>query len=91
MKYVLSYESAPGAPESGRHLVPAHQARIQEFAGRGVLLMIGPLEDPGTNGALSVFTTREAAEEFAEEDPFVTGGVVRSWRVLEWHEILVNE
>ncbi|HVW43674.1 MAG TPA: YciI family protein [Amycolatopsis sp.] len=88
MKYVMFYESAPGAPESGRHLVPAHQERIKEYAARGDLLLIGPLEDPGTNGALAVFGTREAAEEFAKGDPFVTGGVVRSWRVLEWHEAL---
>lgn len=91
MKYVLYYESSPGAPERGRHLAPDHHARIREFSGRGDLLMIGPLEDPGINGALSVFTTREAAEKFAKDDPFVVGGVVRSWRVLEWHEILRNE
>jgi uncharacterized protein YciI len=91
MKYVMFYESSPGAPQRGAELAPAHQARIREFAGRGTLLMIGPLEDPGTNGALAVFTTREAAEEFAKEDPFVLGGVVHSWRVLEWSEILHNE
>ena len=88
MKYLMFYESSPGAPEKGRHLAPAHQERIKEFAGRGDLLLIGPLEDPGTNGAVAVFRTREAAEEFAKDDPFVTGGVVRSWRVLEWQEIL---
>lgn len=91
MKYVLFYESSPGAPDKGRHLAPAHHTRIKEFAGRGDLLMIGPLEDPGANGALAVFRTRESAQEFAADDPFVTGGVVRSWRVLEWHEILHNE
>jgi uncharacterized protein YciI len=37
-------------------------------------------------GALIVFTTREAAEEFVRSDPFVSNGVVRSWRVYEWNE-----
>jgi uncharacterized protein len=35
---------------------------------------------------MSVFTTREAADEFAEGDPFVLEGVVRSWHVREWDE-----
>ena len=37
-------------------------------------------------GALIIFTTREAAEEFARGDPFVFNGVVRAWRIHEWNE-----
>ena len=39
----------------------AHRARLNEFRARGVLLMAGPLGDP-PEGAMGVFTTREAAE-----------------------------
>jgi uncharacterized protein YciI len=49
--------------------------------------MVGPFVDP-REGAMSVFTTREAAEEFAAGDPFVLNGVVRSWRIYEWNEVL---
>jgi uncharacterized protein YciI len=35
---------------------------------------------------MAVFTSREAAEEFARHDPFVVNGVVRSWEVREWDE-----
>jgi uncharacterized protein len=35
---------------------------------------------------MAVFTIREAAEEFARNDPFVVNGVVRSWEVREWDE-----
>ena len=49
--------------------------------------MIGPFADP-REGAMAIFTTREAAEEFAAEDPFVVNGVVASWRVREWNEAL---
>jgi uncharacterized protein len=35
---------------------------------------------------MAVFTTREAAEEFAREDPFVVNGVVRDWQIREWNE-----
>jgi uncharacterized protein YciI len=50
--------------------------------------MAGPLDDPPTGDALAVFTTREAAEEFVADDPFVTGGVVASWRIRPWREVL---
>jgi uncharacterized protein YciI len=36
-----------------------------------------------------VFTTREAAEGFVTGDPFVLEGVVASWEVLEWNEVLL--
>lgn len=65
----------------------AHSARLDDFHTRGVLLMAGPLGNP-PEGALAIFTTREAAEEFIEGDPFVTNGVVGTWRVVEWQEAL---
>jgi len=37
---------------------------------------------------MAIFTTREAAEEFVAGDPFVINGVVRSWEVREWNEVL---
>jgi uncharacterized protein len=37
---------------------------------------------------MSVFRTRQAAEEFAAGDPFVRHGVVRTWYVRGWNEIL---
>ena len=37
---------------------------------------------------MAVFTTSDAAEEFATNDPFVLNGVVRRWYVREWREIL---
>jgi uncharacterized protein YciI len=37
---------------------------------------------------MAVLTTREAAEAFAEGDPFVTEGVVGGWSIREWMEAL---
>jgi uncharacterized protein len=37
---------------------------------------------------MAIFTSREAAEEFARADPFVLNGVVREWRIREWNEVL---
>jgi uncharacterized protein YciI len=44
-------------------------------------------ENDGEGGALSVFTTREAAEEFAGEDPFVLNGIVGKWHVRQWRQV----
>jgi uncharacterized protein len=87
-KYVLFYQSADDLRSKAPAHFPGHNARVQEFHGRGTLLMIGTFGNPQEEGAMSVFTTRGAAEEFAKGDPFVTNGVVCSWKVLEWNESL---
>jgi uncharacterized protein len=87
MKYVVFYEIAPDAGEMLAELLPAHRARWQQRAEQGTLLAVGPFSD--RNGALAVFTTREAAQEFAEGDPFVLHGVVTKWYIREWHEVLL--
>jgi uncharacterized protein YciI len=49
--------------------------------------MAGPFLIPA-DGALGIFMSREAADEFTKDDPFVTNGVVKKHSVLEWREIL---
>jgi uncharacterized protein YciI len=89
MKYVLSYETNAESLPLARLHVPAHRARIDEFAARGTLLMVGPFADPA-DGALGIFTTRAAAEEFVAGDPFVLCGLVKTCTIREWNEILVK-
>jgi uncharacterized protein YciI len=87
-KYVLFYASADNVAERAPAFFAEHWARAEEFHARGELLMIGTFADPQTEGSMSVFTTRDAAERFAGGDPFVREGVVRSWDVREWNEAL---
>jgi uncharacterized protein len=88
VKYVLLYESADDVLSKARIHFPAHSARIQEFHARGDILMVGTFGDPQTQGSMSIFPTRAAAEAFVEHDPFVLNGVVRSWQIRDWNEIL---
>jgi len=37
---------------------------------------------------MAIFSTRDSAEEFAQGDPFVLGGVVLRWHIKEWNEVL---
>ncbi|MGA2109181.1 MAG: YciI family protein [Syntrophorhabdales bacterium] len=84
MKIVCFYEMAPDALSKVMEHYPVHRARLDEFYARGVLLAAGPLGNP-PEGAMAVFTTREAAEEFVQGDPFVVNGLVSKWRLVEWN------
>ncbi len=88
MKIVSFYDVAPDAlPKLMAHF-PAHRARLEDFHARGLLVAAGPLGNPPTS-AMGVFTSREAAEEFIQGDPFVTNGLVSQWRLLEWNALFL--
>lgn len=89
MKYVVYYESGADLAEKAPLYFGAHTAHWQAFRDRGTLLMIGPFAD--RQGAMSIFASREAAEEFVAGDPFVLNGVVRSWQIRDWVEAIVPD
>lgn len=86
-KYVVLYTSADNVLEKAPAHFPAHSQRVDEFHARGTLLLTGTFADP-QEGAMAIFTTRKAAEEFIAGDPFVLNGVVRSSEIREWNEVL---
>jgi uncharacterized protein YciI len=88
VKYVLFYESADDVMAKAPIHFAAHNARLQEFHARGDILMVGTFGDPQAQGSMAIFPTRPAAQAFVDEDPFVLNGVVRSWEIREWNEVL---
>jgi uncharacterized protein YciI len=88
MKYVMSYTAVEDFLPLAQQHGPAHVARLHEFRDRGELLMVGVLDEPMNGDAMGVFTSREAAEEFIAGDPFVVNGVVATWTVRPWNEVL---
>ena len=91
MKYLMTYKAVPDFLPLAEVNGPAHVARLQEFHGRGLLLMAGPLTEPLNGDAIAVFTSQEALEEFVSEDPFVVNGVVDTWTARPWNEVLAAE
>ncbi len=89
MKYVVFYHSADDVATKAPSVFPAHRARVDEFHARGDLLLVGTFADPQADGSMSVFRTREAAQEFVDGDPFVREGVVASYEIREWNEVLM--
>ncbi len=90
MKYVLFYEAAEDFRAKVPSSLEAHRALWAEFHGDGRLLLVGPFTDAPAGGAMAVFASREAAEEFVRRDPFVTTGVVARWTLREWNEVLLK-
>jgi uncharacterized protein len=90
MKYVLLYTSADNVAARAPAHFAGHKARLDEFHARGSLLQVGTFEDAQRDGSMAVFTTRDAAEEFARGDPFVLNGVVKEWEIRGWNEILLE-
>ena len=90
MKYVLTYKSVEDFRVKAQEHGAAHVARLHECCARGVLLMAGPLDDPPSGDALGIFTSQEAADEFVAGDPFVLNGVVESYSIRPWREVLAD-
>jgi uncharacterized protein YciI len=84
-QYVLLYASAGDVVTRAPNRFPAHRMRLVDFHARGTLLMVSNAQE---EGSMAISTCREAAQEFAEEDPFVLNGVVRRWQIRQWNEIV---
>ncbi|WP_266180399.1 YciI family protein [Dyella humicola] len=87
MKFLMFYELAPDGLSKVQANLPGHQSRLREFHTGGSLLMAGPYGAPPL-GAVGIFTSREAADEFIAGDPFVLNGVVGKYSIHEWFEVL---
>jgi hypothetical protein len=90
VKAVVLYESADDVMTTAPAHYPAHLARIEEFRARGDILMVGTFGDPQAQGSMAIFPSRVAAEEFVTGDPFVREGVVRSYEIRDWNEVLTE-
>lgn len=86
--FVLLYTSADDVAAKAPAHFAAHKARLDDFQARGELLMVGTFGDPQAEGSMAIFATRQGAEDFTREDPFVRGGVVRSWEIRQWNETI---
>jgi uncharacterized protein YciI len=88
-KYVVFYESAEDVAAKAPLHFPAHRALLDAYHADGRLLLVGPFGNPQAEGSMAVFRTREAAEAFVQEDPFVLNGVVRNVTTRVWNEVLM--
>ena len=67
---------------------PRHKIVVDKFIERGDVIGIGPFTGGGN---MAIFRTREAAERFVDEDPFILEGLIKSFVIREWNDNLIPE
>ena len=88
MKAVVIGTAAVVTMEQIMAVYPRHEAVVKQFIAQGVVLGIGPFSDRGN---MAIFKTREAAEEFVQQDPFILEGLVQSYVIRDWNDSLLPE
>jgi uncharacterized protein YciI len=88
MKAVVIGESSGATMEQIMAVFPRHKVVVDKFVARGAVLGIGPFTDGGN---MAIFKTREEAEAFSREDPFILEGVVKSFAIKDWRDALLPE
>jgi uncharacterized protein YciI len=85
MHYLLMYDVSPDYLTRRVEFRDEHLRLAWESQERGELVLGGALADP-VDGAVLLFRgdSPEAAERFAEADPYVRQGLVTRWRVRPW-------
>ena len=88
MKYVVLGEGSGAPRDAIMQAYPRHKQFTDALIAEGVVIGIGPFSGGGNMG---IFRTREAAEKFANEDPFKLEGLVKSYVIKEWNDALIAE
>ncbi len=85
MYFALLYDLAHDYLERRAPLREAHLKLAREAEARGELVLGGALADPADR-AIIVFNGEDpsVAERFANADPYVKNGLVKTWTVRKW-------
>jgi len=98
MWYAIIGQDTPDSLAKRMAVRPAHLARLQTLQNEGRLLLAGPFPavdalDPGTAGftgslIVAEFASLQAAQEWAETDPYAATGVFRQITVQPFKKVL---
>lgn len=98
MLYAILSEDVEDSLEKRKSARPEHLARIQQLKDNGKLVIAGPhpaidSPDPGPAGysgslIIAEFDSLQAAEKWAQSDPFVTAGVYQNVSVKPFKKVL---
>ena len=87
MKTVVIGRGSGATIDSIMAVYPRHKAVVDAFVARGDVIGIGPFADRG--GSLAIFRSREAAEAFVAQDPFILEGLIESFDIREWADEMI--
>ena len=85
MHFVLFYDFVDDYLERRAEFRDEHLTMAWSAQSRGELVIAGALTDP-VDSAMLVFAgdSPAVAEAFAKADPYVTNGLVKTWKVRGW-------
>ncbi len=86
MKAVVIGEPSGATIEQIMTVFPRHKAVVDLFVSRGDLIGIGPFADRGN---MAIFRTRQAAEAFTSQDPFILEKLVKSVVIRDWNDSML--
>ena len=87
MKTVVIGEPSGASMEAIMAVYPRHKAVVDAFVTKGEVIGIGPFTDRGN---MAIFRTREAAEAFTKQDPFILEGLVKSFTIRDWDDRMLK-
>lgn len=89
MHFLLFYTYVPDILEKRPQFRGAHLGHARASMARGEFKLGGAFADP-VDGAVLLFeaSSKAVIEQFAKDDPYVTGGLVTKWIVREWTTVL---
>lgn len=92
MHHILFYDVVDDYVERRTEFREAHLKLAREANARGELVLGGALVDPADT-AILVFkgTSPASAEAFANSDPYVKNGLVKSWHVRKWATVIGDD
>ena len=96
MYYVVffetKYRSLAEVMEKAPEVLRSHVTRSKQFHAEGKMLMAGAFLDGLAEpvSTMGVLVSREAAEEFANGDPFLLHGMVSTWHIREWSNMFAS-
>ncbi|QLE85953.1 YciI family protein [Shewanella sp. Scap07] len=98
MWYMIASQDVENSLEKRLSARPAHLARLQTLTDEGRLLVAGPhpaidSEDPGSAGftgslVVADFASLEAAQAWADADPYIEAGVYAAVTVKPFKRVL---
>jgi uncharacterized protein YciI len=88
MKAVVIGESSGASMDEIMKVYPSHKVVVDKYVNEGQVIGIGPFSDRGN---MAIFKTREAAERFVKEDPFILEGLVKSFVIKDWGDKMLPE
>jgi uncharacterized protein len=92
MHTILFYDLVDDYVERRAQFRQIHLELARQSHQRGELVLAGALAEPA-DGAVLVFRgdSMDIAKAFAKSDPYVTNGLVKTWRVRKWTTVVGGE